>query len=138
MKQISIVSKRNQFITSRIADLLGSRGINIETLDVEAVDDASVVTLTTDNYDEALDALRDAGLEAVTEDAILIRVADEPGGLAKIANRFQSADIHLRSLRILRRWEGHAIVAVSVDRTNRAAELLSDVIISEERLRIPD
>lgn len=133
MKQISIVAKRSDYITSRIAGLLGARGINIETLDVEAVDDSSVVTLTTDHYDEALDALREAGLDAVSEDAILIRVPDEPGSLAKVAARFQHDDIHLRSLRMIRRRSGYAIVAVSVDRTNRAIELLSDLIISEER-----
>lgn len=135
MKQISIVARRNEYITTRIAELLGSRGINIETLDVEAVDDMSVITLTTDKYDEALEALREAGLDAVSEDALLILVPDEPGSLAKIAMRFQNEEIHLRSLRILRRRRNQAIVAVSVDRTRRAMEILSDLIISEERLR---
>ncbi|NNE93086.1 MAG: hypothetical protein HKN23_15690 [Verrucomicrobiales bacterium] len=129
MKQISVVAKRNQFLTAQITELLAERNINIESFDVEAVDDCSVVTLTTDNYDEALDALREAGLEAVSEDAIVIRVKDEPGSLAKIALRFKDEDIHLRSLRIMRRREGHALVAVSVDRTDRALELLDDLTL---------
>ena len=29
MKQISVVAKRNEFLTSRVTDLLGSKGINI-------------------------------------------------------------------------------------------------------------
>ena len=129
MKQISIVAKRNQFITAQITELLAERGINIESIDVEAVDDSSVVTLSTDNYDEALDALREGGLEAVSEDAIVIRVEDEPGSLARIAARFRDADVHLRSLRILRRRKGFALVAVSVDRTNKAMELLRDLTL---------
>lgn len=135
MKQISIVARRTDGIVSRITQSLGERGINIESIDVEAIDDSSVVTLTTDHYDEALDALRDAGLDAVSEDAILIRVRDEPGSLAKVAARFQNENIHLRSLRILWRRGNHAIVAVSVDRTNKALELLSDLVISEDRPR---
>lgn len=132
MKQIAVVAKRNEFLTSRIASILGERSINIDSIDVEAVEDSSVVTLIVSDYDEALDALREAGLEAVSEDAILIRVPDEPGSLARVAARFENEAIHLRSLRLIRRQEADAIVAVSVDRTNRAIELLADLLIREE------
>ncbi len=40
---------------------------------------------TVDRYDEALVALRDAGVPAVSEDAIIIRIADEPGALARLS-----------------------------------------------------
>lgn len=135
MKQISVVARQHADITTEIAQLLGAQGINIETLDMEQVDDTSVVTLTVDRYDAALLALQSAGLQAVSEDALLIRVADEPGTLAKIALRFRDANVHVRSLRILRRRNGRAVVAVSVDRTAKAYELLSDLIITEDRLR---
>ena len=58
-----------------------------------------------------------------------------PGSVAEIGKRFRDEDIHLRSLRILRRRNGRAIVAVSVDRTRRAMELLGDVLISEASYR---
>jgi len=135
VKQISVIAKGQEDITTRIAELMGEQDINIETLDIETVEGTSVVTLTVDNYDEALSALQNAGLDAVSEDAVLIRVPDEPGTLAKISRRLMDADIHLRSLRILRRRNGGAIVAVSVDRTEHAYEVLHDYIISEERLR---
>jgi len=134
MKQIAIVARRNEFLTSKIATILGERSINIDSIDVEAIEDSSVVTLITSDYDEALDALREAGLEAVSEDAVLIRVPDEPGSLARVAARFKDESIHLRSLRIVRRQGADAIVAVSVDRTNRAVELLGDLLISDERI----
>ena len=132
MKQINVVARRNEFLTARITEVLAEHEINIESIDVFAVGSNSVVTMTTKHYDEALDALRVAGLEAVSEDALLIRVPDEPGSLAKVAGRFRDGDIHLRSLRNLRRDDGYASVAVSVDRTNRAMEILQDLVITEE------
>ena len=132
MKQITVVDKERSDLTIEIAELLGTHGINIESMALETVDETSVVSLTVDQYDEALLALRDAGLQAVSEDALLIRVPDEPGSLAKVALRFRDEDVHVRSLRIIRRREGKAIVAVSVDRTNKACELLADVLIAEE------
>jgi hypothetical protein len=131
MKQIVIVMETRQGLIADISEILGNRGINIETLDAEEQHGLDIVTLTVDRYDEALQALRDASIEAVTEDAVLLRVKDEPGSLAKIARRFKEADIHMRSLRIVRRQPEHAIVAVSMDRTEEAVALVKDLLIAE-------
>ncbi|MEM1295147.1 MAG: ACT domain-containing protein [Verrucomicrobiota bacterium] len=135
MKQITVIAKESEDITTLITEALGASDINIESITLETIDESSVVSLLVDQYDEALLVLRDSGFDAVTEDALLIRVPDEPGSLAKIARRFHDADIQVRSLRIIRRRQGRAIVAVSVDRTNKAFELVKDSIISEDRLR---
>ena len=86
--------------------------------------------LTVDRYDEALAALRDAGLHAVSEDAIIIRIVDEPGALARISRRFHDAEIRLRSVRIIRRSTGYGLVAISTERTEEALDLVRDVLIS--------
>ncbi len=130
MKQITIVTERSPGLLARVSEILAARGINIETLHAETVQDHGVVILTVDRYDEALVALRDAGVAAVSEDAIVIRIADEPGALARISQRFDDAGIRLRSVRIIRRNEGWGLVALSTERTDRALELVRDVLIS--------
>ena len=130
MKQITIVTERSPGLLARVSEILASRGINIETLDAETVQDHGVVILTVDRYDQALVALRDAGVPAVSEDAIIIRIADEPGALARISRRFHDAGIRLRSVRIIRRSAGSGLVALSTERTERALDLVRDVLIS--------
>ena len=130
MKQITIVAESTQGLLARISELLAERGINIETLDAETVQGHGVMILTVDRYDEALAALRDAGVPAVSEDAIVIRIADEPGALAKISQRFHEAKIRVRSVRIIRRREGYGLVALSTERTEKALDLVKDVLIS--------
>ena len=130
MKQITIVAEGDPGLLARISEILAARGINIETLDAETVHDQGIVILTVDRYDEALAALRDAGVPAVSEDAIIIRIPDEPGALAKISRRFHDAEIRLRSVRIIRRREGYGLVALSTERTEKALDLVRDVLIS--------
>ena len=130
MKQITVVGESDPGLLAWVSEILAARGINIETLDAETVQDHGVVILTVDRYDEALAALRDAGVPAVSEDAIVIRIADEPGALAKISRRFHDAEIRLRSVRIIRRSPGSGLVALSTERTERALELVKDVLIS--------
>ncbi len=130
MKQITIVAESDPGLLARVSEILAAREINIETLDAETVQDHGIVILTVDRYDEALVALRDAGVDAVSEDAIIIRIADEPGALAKISLRFHEAEIRVRSVRIIRRREGYGLVALSTERTERALELVKDVLIS--------
>ena len=131
MKQITIVTESRRGLTADIAGLLAEEGINIETLDAEEVEGADVVTLTVDRYNRALAALRDGGYPAVTEDALLVRIEDEPGALAKVAVRFKEADIPVRSIRIIRRRNGFGIVAISTERTEAAKELVRDSLIVE-------
>ena len=130
MKQITIVAESAPGLLAQASEILAARGINIETLDAGTVEDYGVVILTVDRYDEALAALRDAGLHAVSEDAIIIRIEDEPGALVRISRRFHDAQIRLRSVRIIRRSAGHGLVALSTDRTEEALDLVRDVLIS--------
>ena len=131
MKQITIVTGIRTGLVADISSCLAERGINIESLDAEEVKNSSVVTLTVSQYDEALRALRDAGFDAVTEDAIVIKVVDEPGALAKVAKRPKDADIDPRSLRIITPQDGAALVALSMARTAEAMKIVRDLIVKE-------
>ena len=129
MKQIKIVTKTKSGLTAEIAEILGERRINILSLDAEEVSGMDVVSLEVDDYNRALHALRDAGYPAVTEDAILVRVRDEPGSLAKIASRFREANVHLSSIRIIRREHDFGIIAVASDDPKAAREVVREYLI---------
>ena len=130
MKQITIVTEHSVGLMARISEILAANDINIESLNAETILDHGVAILTVDRYDEALAVLRDEGLPAVSEDAIVVRLADEPGALAKISKRFYAANIRLRSVRIMCRSGGYGLVALSTERTERALALVKDELIS--------
>jgi hypothetical protein len=131
MKQIQIVCESTPGVVAEITQALADAGINIESLDAVTIGESSlgIVALTVDHYDAALKALAKTAYHAVSEDALLVRLDDRPGALAEIARRFRDAKINIRSVRTLRRGDGHCVVAIATHRTEQAIELVRDVLI---------
>ncbi len=130
MKEIVVVTQNRAGLLADISEILANKGINIETIDADEIHDTAVIEMTVDRYDEALHNLRDAGFDAITEDALLIRLKDEPGALAKVARRFKEANIDLRSVRFIRRQQGYAFVAIATDRSQEARDLIKDFVVN--------
>ena len=131
MKLISIVTESREGVTAEIAALLGENDINIESLDAEEADGTDVVTLSVDHYNRALQVLRDAGWNAVSEDAMLVRVRDEPGALARVAKRFLDAGVTVHSIRIVQRADDWGVIAVSADSIEDARALVKHNLLTE-------
>ena len=111
-------------VIADISRTLADEGINIETISAEALDEKGVVTLTTDSYDDALRVLTDAGFKTVSDDSLVLRLPDEPGSLAKVAERFKDAGVNIQSLHIVERRGDHTIVALSADDRAKAEALV--------------
>ncbi len=130
MKQITIISENRPGILAEITEAIAAAGVNVETIDVETIAGSAVAILTVDRYDAALRALEQTPFKAVSEDAIVVKLDDKPGELARITRRFKEANINMRSVRFLRRYQNQALVAISTERTAEAMELVKDVIVS--------
>lgn len=131
MKQLSIITKNSLGIVTKICETLAANNINIESMDAEIVGENIIVVLNVNHYDKALKVIHQLDdMHIVTEDAILVKLLNEPGALAKIARRFTDAGIALRSIRFINRDTKFALVAISTDRTDKALKLVADVIVS--------
>ena len=130
MKQLVIVTEDRPGIVADISTALAEKNINIESIDAEATRCHGVIILSVDKYDEALKTLTDASFTVYTENTIVVEVADEPGALAKIARRFQDADLTMRSIRIMKREAGNSLVAIAADHTKEAIKLVEDCIVA--------
>ncbi|NRA39654.1 MAG: ACT domain-containing protein [Planctomycetes bacterium] len=130
MKQITIVVDDRPGVLASICSVLACRHINIEGIEAEGVDDHGVISLSVDHYEDALHALTNAGFQVISEDALIIKLSDEPGALAGIAKRFSKAKINIRSMRIVRRDDGITLIALVTERCDKSKELLEDVLIT--------
>lgn len=130
MKQISIVVKNAQGVLATIAELMAERNINITDIEAETVGETGVLVMSVDQYDTALQTLRDAGFNAISEESLLVRLKDEPGALARVAKRFSAADINIRGIHIISREGGESIVAISTERTDEAIKVVEDILVS--------
>lgn len=128
MKQITVVVDDRPGMLAALTEALAQRKVNIESIDGESAPHCGVLNLCVDRYDDALVALRDAGFQAISEDALLIRIKDQPGALAHVAARFANAALNIRSLRILRREGGSSLVALASDDNEAARKLVGDIL----------
>ena len=131
MKQLSIITENRLGIVTEISEALAQENINIESIDAELAGNNVVVVLNVDQYDKALSIIRQFDtMQVITENAILIRLKNEPGALAKISRRFTNAKLDLRGIRFISRDQDYALVAISTHRTKEALLLVDDVLVS--------
>ena len=109
---------------ARVTEALTEAGVNIEDIAGRAIGDMGVITLRTDDDDAALGALQEAHLRAMTTDCIVFHLDDRPGALATVAQQFGRERINVRTIHIMHRLGGHAIVAVTTDNDDAARALL--------------
>ena len=101
MARIVVIANNEAGVIADIAGALAERDINIETISAEAIGEKGAITLTADDHDGALRALTDAGFKTVSDESLVLRLQDEPGALARLAERFKQAGVNIRSLHFL-------------------------------------
>ena len=130
MERIVIIVRDRVGLVADVARALADADVNIESLDTERGGEQGIITLTTDDTDQALHALKDAGYRAVTDDSLIFRLPDQPGSLARVAERFKEAGVNIQSLHILDRRDGQATVALTtLDRARAEALLDPDSVV---------
>ena len=68
--------------------------------------------------------MTDAGFKTVSDESLVLRLRDEPGALARLAEKFKQAGVSIRSLHFLDRRNGYATVAISADDRAKAESLV--------------
>ena len=76
---------------ARVCDALGKAEINIHALAISDTVDHSVVRMVVSDPTKALMLLGEAGVLALETDVLMIETENEPGVLAKIAERLSRA-----------------------------------------------
>lgn len=131
MNRIIIMVENRIGVIADITRTLGDAGINVESINTESVGEQGAVILSTDNYAHALYLLNQAGFKAVgDDDTLVIRLRDEPGALAAVADNLKRADVNIQSMHILNRQDGYAMIALSTsDRIRAEAAIGSESIV---------
>ena len=132
MQQITILAEQEMGLVADITEALEKENINIQEMHADAYDynGTAVIIINVRDYDLTLKILWDLGLQAFSEDVILLMLEDKPGSLGEIARRFADANIGIRSIRSVSRTDEKVFVAVSVERTEEALSLISDVFVA--------
>ena len=80
---------------ARVCDALAKVEINIHALTISDTVDHSVVRMVVSDPTRALMLLGEAGVLALETDVLMIETENEPGVLAKIAERLSRAEVNI-------------------------------------------
>jgi hypothetical protein len=78
-----------------LAKVLGDAGVNIDGIQAMPCAGASVVQMVIGDADGAKKALDAAGIEYTTREVLVLKLANEPGALARVAGAMGKAGVNL-------------------------------------------
>ena len=118
-ERILIMVDNEVGVLAGITAVLAGEGINVESVNAQTAGDRGAIAMTVSETDHALSVLNQAGYKAVSDDAVVVRLRDEPGELAGVADKMKQAGVNIQNLHILSRQGGYALIALTT--TDRAA-----------------
>lgn len=128
--RIIVMARDEVGVIADISRALADESINVESINAQVVGEEVTIILTTDRSDHALYILNQAGFKAVSDDALVLRLPDEPGTLAGVASSLKEAGVNIESMHILSRQAGYAMIALKTDNRAKAmAAIGSEVIV---------
>ena len=128
--RIVVMADNQVGVIADITAVLANAGINLESINTEANSEHEAVVLTTDNSDHALYVLNQAGYKAVGDEVLVLRLRDEPGALAKVAENLKQAGVNIQSMHILNRHGGYAMIALTTNDRDRTLDAIgSDTVV---------
>jgi hypothetical protein len=93
--QLAIFLSNRPGALARVCDALAKAGINIHALTISDTVDHSVVRMVVSDPTRALMLLGESGVLALENDVLMIESDNEPGTLAKIAERLAAANVNI-------------------------------------------
>ena len=118
-ERIIIMADNEVGVLAGITGVLAREDINVESMNTQTAGDRGAIILTVSDTDHALSVLNQAGYKAVSDDAVVVRLKDEPGALAALADQLRQAGVNIQNLHILTRQGGFALIALTT--SDRAA-----------------
>ena len=93
--QLAVFLANRPGALARVCEALANAGINIYALATSDTADHTVVRMVVSDPTKALMLLGDAGVLALETDVLTIETANQPGILAKIAERLADAKVNI-------------------------------------------
>lgn len=128
MKELVIVSKDRVGLLADVSDVLGKSKVNIDSVTADVVGQNAVVRLMVSDAARGKGALEKAGFRPIAGDTLVITLTDQPGELSKVARTLSENGVNVTNVYMLGKEGGKGLVALKVDKMEKARKLLKDYL----------
>jgi len=126
MKELVVLAKDRIGLLADLSYILGQAGINIESISADTLGDKAVMHLIVSDDKLGKEILEKGGFIVMSSDAIVIKVMDKPGELAKVARILANAKINIKNVQLLTKENKLALYTLRVDNAKKATSLLKE------------
>lgn len=131
IKQLSIFVENKAGRLAEITAVLAKANVDIRAISIADTSDFGILRLIVDHPDEAVEALKKAGMTVSLTSVIAIGINDRPGEFAKAMRVLADEHIVIEYMyAFISRDQGQAFVILRVDDDQRAASVLKDAGIT--------
>ena len=125
VKQISVFLENKHGRLAQVTKTLGDNKINIRAMSIADTTDFGILRLITSDPDASLQALQRADFTVSVTDVIAVEIDDSPGGLSKVLDILQQANINIEYLyAFVQKNSDAALVVFRVEQLDEAIHVL--------------
>lgn len=125
VKQLTILLENNPGALSNVCSALASKDINILAMSVLDTIDSGLIRMVVDNHEHAVSILKEAGLNVIETDVLLLEMTHKPGTLAEITKQLSKARINIEYAYIsVPPGDGRSMGIFWVSNLKKASEIL--------------
>ena len=127
VKQLSVFVENRPGRLSAIINLLAEHHVNLSALSLADTSQFGVLRLIADKPEEAIAALREAGIISKSTDVLAVAIDDTPGSLTKILDLLNGQNISVEYMYAFSaKQENKALMVFKVDALEEAEALLRE------------
>jgi len=127
LQEITIITKNEVGVLSKICGLLGNYGVNIETISAQGLGESGLIRIVTKDASTAKKILEREGYSIKSGEIVVVRIKDAPGELYKVTKKISQAKIDIESLYLLSKEKGGnveiAIKTNDIDQTKKILKI---------------
>lgn len=140
IKQISIFLENKKGRLAQVTSILEENNIDMSAISIADTTNFGILRIIVDKPFEAVEALRKEGFTVNKTDVIAVEVPDSPGGLNKVLNKINEAEISVEYLySFVRRPSECALILFKVDDIDKTIEFLEKdniKILTPDEIRV--
>lgn len=127
IKQLSVFVENKPGRLAEITEALAAAGVDIRAISVADTSDFGILRLIVDRPEEAVLALKEAGMTVSLTDVIAVGIDDKPGSFAKSVRVLADAGLTIEYMyAFISRDKGKAYIIIRVDDSVLASKALEE------------
>ena len=124
-EQISVFLENKAGRLAEVTGILSDAKVNIRALALADTSDFGVLRLIVDSNEKAVEALKNRGFTVGRTDVLAVEVEDRPGGLHRILDMLNEADINVEYMYAFVQHSGkNAVMIFRFDNIDEAVKVL--------------